>query len=357
MRGAVWAVVWAAACSGVPEPDLGTSELPAATPAPTPEPLRPGVELRDPARASPGQNLVVGDGTPGASWRGLDGAVLRSVTADPGHGAWVDAVPTTDGGVVALTETGVVLRVTGTSKPVWQNALGAHGDLHLLADGRVLTLARQERGLSTPDGPVRVIDHAVVVLSAAGQEIHRASLLDLLADRFPAERRRAWWKHQQQQPDPVDALQASSVELVTEPIPQLSPANVALVSVSALDLVALFDLEQSLLHWSWGGGVLERPLHATALADGHVLIVDAGTGRGHARVIEVDPRTGEEKWRLLAPAVAERASAQRLPNGNTLVTWASLGEVVEVTPMGELVWGWRLSPGDPPVGRVERVQP
>ncbi|MDO8599940.1 MAG: hypothetical protein Q7R44_00825, partial [bacterium] len=66
-----------------------------------------------------------------------------------------------------------------------------------------------------------------------------------------------------------------------------------------------------------------------------------------SRDIEIDPRTNKIVWqfnggvgvinqvRLFAPIVG---GAQRLPNGNTLITDGPKGHVFEVTPKGELVW-------------------
>ncbi len=36
--------------------------------------------------------------------------------------------------------------------------------------------------------------------------------------------------------------------------------------------------------------------------------------------------------------IVERGSAQRLPNGNTFMAIADVGELREVTPAGEIVW-------------------
>ena len=78
--------------------------------------------------------------------------------------------------------------------------------------------------------------------------------------------------------------------------------------------------------------------------------------RDYSRVLQFDPVTLEIKWKLtpkeLGHAIPTDASkfyspyvssAQRLPNGNTLVTEGSDGRVIEVTPEHEIVWEW-ISP-------------
>lgn len=78
--------------------------------------------------------------------------------------------------------------------------------------------------------------------------------------------------------------------------------------------------------------------------------------RDHSRVLEIDPVTLEIVWQytpkeagFVVPLDASRfyspfiSSAQRLPNGNTLITEGSDGRVFEVTRDHELVWEY-LSP-------------
>lgn len=78
--------------------------------------------------------------------------------------------------------------------------------------------------------------------------------------------------------------------------------------------------------------------------------------REYSRVLEFDPVTLELKWHytyfeaghlnrmgrynFFSPLIS---SAQRLPNGNTLITEGSNGRVLEVTPGHELVWEY-ISP-------------
>jgi len=51
--------------------------------------------------------------------------------------------------------------------------------------------------------------------------------------------------------------------------------------------------------------------------------------------IEIDPKTGKVVWSYPMPGQLVR-DANRLPNGNTLITGGT--EIVEVTPQGEIVW-------------------
>lgn len=78
--------------------------------------------------------------------------------------------------------------------------------------------------------------------------------------------------------------------------------------------------------------------------------------RDYSRVLEFNPITLDIVWKLtpkeLGHAIPTDASkfyspyvssAQRLPNGNTMVTEGSDGRIIEVTPDYEIVWEW-ISP-------------
>jgi hypothetical protein len=74
--------------------------------------------------------------------------------------------------------------------------------------------------------------------------------------------------------------------------------------------------------------------------------------RDYSRVIEIDPITLEIVWELDGVKLGGKSgffgkykfysshisSAQRLPNGNTLVTEGAEGRLFEVTPEFEIVW-------------------
>jgi len=75
--------------------------------------------------------------------------------------------------------------------------------------------------------------------------------------------------------------------------------------------------------------------------------------RDYSRVIEFDPRTLKVVWEHSAKQMGMRnkyqfysdyvGSAQRLPNGNTLITNGAVGQLQEVTPEHEIVWEY-ISP-------------
>jgi len=73
--------------------------------------------------------------------------------------------------------------------------------------------------------------------------------------------------------------------------------------------------------------------------------------RGYSRVLEIDPITCEILWQYGTSSGAENfyshfiSSAQRLPNGNTLITAGAYGHFFEVTHHKEVVWEFQNPKG------------
>jgi hypothetical protein len=65
-------------------------------------------------------------------------------------------------------------------------------------------------------------------------------------------------------------------------------------------------------------------------------------------VIEIDPVTLELVWSYAAPNFFSTniSGAQRLANGNTLITEGAPGRVFEVTAEREIVWEYMNPPGE-----------
>lgn len=137
-----------------------------------------------------------------------------------------------------------------------------------------------------------------------------------------------------------------------------------------LDAVLRFD-DAGGFDWQLGGRDSDFALepdarfahaHFSHAWDDRLLIFDNGPehdedGYGVSRVVELvvdrEARRVSVAWEYRHPRGAHTrflGDAQRLPGGNTLVSWGSLGRITEVTPDGEQVWGISLRM---PVGRVE----
>ena len=133
------------------------------------------------------------------------------------------------------------------------------------------------------------------------------------------------------------------------------PGNV-MISPRQLDTVYIIDRETKDIVWDYSGeyfgglsGQHEPYMIEKGLpGEGNVLIFDNGASPwkdlGHAGasyVLEVNPARKELEWvydKWLKFHSTYTSSAQRLPNGNTLICEAAARRVFEVTPECETVW-------------------
>jgi hypothetical protein len=125
----------------------------------------------------------------------------------------------------------------------------------------------------------------------------------------------------------------------------------------------LIDHKTGQIQWRWGNpcayGQGECPKyydnasqqlfgshHASFLENGNIQIFDNGSERpegNRSRVVEVDPKTNKIVWEYYSNDSTSfysyrQGAAQRLPNGNTLITSTQHGHLFEVTAKKEIVW-------------------
>lgn len=118
-----------------------------------------------------------------------------------------------------------------------------------------------------------------------------------------------------------------------------------LVSISFKDQIVILDKKKNAIVWNWGPGEIEFQHVPQMLANGNILIFDNGRSRNYSRVVEIDPVKKIILWEYKAAPpesfhTAGGGFAQRLPNGNTLITETNNGRVFEVNIKGETVWDW-----------------
>ncbi len=133
-------------------------------------------------------------------------------------------------------------------------------------------------------------------------------------------------------------------------VEETNDGNILLGYRSASTCV-LVERTSGKVKWRLGPEILAQQHHPHMLDNGHVLVFDNGSFRPsssvpYSRVIEVDPADGNRiVWEyhddppqnFYSPYMS---NAQRLWNGNTLISEGSFGRIFEVTPGGETVWDY-----------------
>lgn len=119
-------------------------------------------------------------------------------------------------------------------------------------------------------------------------------------------------------------------------------------SLRSVSAVIIISRETDDVIWHLDSTIVAQQHFASELADGSILIFDNGTFRHHesatySRVIQVCRASKRIVWEYRDPHPMTfftpfMGSAQRLENGNTLITEAAFGRIFEVTAEGEMVW-------------------
>ena len=132
-----------------------------------------------------------------------------------------------------------------------------------------------------------------------------------------------------------------------------------LISYRAVSTIQLVSRATGKVIWSYGGlWVLDQQHDATLLDNGDVLLFDDGQylrgAPSASKVLEIDPRTNKVVWSYSGYGVvgtdfysAITGGAQRLPNGDTLVTLGTKGQLMEITPDKTVVWDYRAGSDTP----------
>jgi arylsulfotransferase ASST len=217
----------------------------------------------------------------------------------------------------------------------------AHHDAHHLGGGRILYAALE--ALSPAEA-------SAVPGGLAGSEADGVVYADVLKE-VDGKGNLVWSWRAIEHLDPADyPLQPhywrEHWPLINSVYP-LSDGNV-LASLRSVSSVIVIERSSGKVIWRLGPDVLAQQHNATELPDGRFLIFDNGVFRDgvsvpFSRVIEVDPATKEIVWSYRdSPQEAFftpfMGSAQRLGNGNTLVTESAYGRIFEVTRDGAVCW-------------------
>jgi len=279
------------------------------------------------------------------------------------------------GDLVAIVKDRHIERVDWDSRLIWRTRVKAHHDLDVLPDGRILTLSQDFAEIVTPDGPVTIVDNAIVTLSAEGEVLKELWLTSLFGDRIPPDRLAAIGAadargegSDEKTTKLRDVFHANTVDVLRRDVPGLGRAGQVLISIRELDLVAVVDADEPAIVWEWGPGQLQRQHHPSVLPNGNLLIFDNGTMRKVTRVVEVSPTTREIVWQYRSsPPEAfyssTRGGAQWLPGDHFLITEANSGRAFEIDRDGRILWEFLNPDIDPWKGkrgalyRTERLTP
>ena len=273
----------------------------------------------------------------------------------------IQTLPTPESGAMHEIggSAGAMIELDVEGNTVWEHRdLAQHHDYQRLANGHTVYLAWAKIPLEVSkhirgghhheDDPdqmwgdvVREIDADGVMVKEWRSWEHLDFDLDIIC---PLESHKEW-------------THANSIDV--------TPDGDWLISFRLTSTVVIVDAETGAIKWRWGPQSvfpehdkkfgppeLSHQHDAQMLDNGNILVFDNGChrlrGPSWSRVVEVDPNNFEFKWTYAGPTILEFYSfmvsgAQRLANGNTLITEGATGRILEVTESHRPVWEY-ISP-------------
>jgi len=323
-----------------------------------PAPSRSGVTVYDESLASNGLNLYVSGDSPGAILMDMKGNVIHEWRFEfdgawPNHhmdrrdenasSYWFRAHLFENGDVLAIFTGLGLIKVDKDSNLLWKYAGSCHHDLHVNEDGSIYVLTRTEEIEPRHSAGFDIYADAITLLSADGKFIKRVPLFDAFWNSLYVGMLRA----------PVARVGTRTIDIfhsnrlvplegrLAGSLPAFGKGNV-LVSLRNLNALAVVDMENAEVVWTGSGPWLQQ--HCCSMLDnGHILLFDNQGNYGSSRIVEYDPVTQEIVWLYAGDEendfYSEKSgTAQRLPNGNTLIAETDFGRAFEVTPRGKIVW-------------------
>lgn len=334
-----------------------------------------GVTYRDAAQSCLGYSLYAVQALSRAELIDEDGRVVRRWSHQP-SACWERAELLPDGDLVVIgavpyawEDEGPDYRIADSARYVlrfdfngrlkWKRMLQAHHDIEQTPTGDLLLLTFERQNIPAVHAEVPTRVDQLTLLSPDGAVITSRSLFDAVLGRDDIFRLMPMKPSDLGGPLWVDLFHSNAVEWMrqvhlfgTHP---LYDSRHVLVCFRHQDRVAIFHWDRNEVVWAWGAGEISAPHDAQLLPSGNILLFDNGMARGWSRAVELDPRTNTIVWQWHADPpksfyTHSKGSAQRLPNGNTLLAESDAGRAFEVTPEGEVVWEF-ICPHQTPDGK------
>lgn len=338
-----------------------------------------GVISIDRDRAWPGYNLYCSRLAPEAFLLDLDGNIVNRWSYEQErYKVWDHAILLDNGDIIVLNKFLYIFQLDWNSNLIWEKKMAAHHDVAMAGDGTLFVIEFS----TMPHRDLLVRFAQVVHLTADGEELGRWSTYDRLDDLKHALDQTSFLDTtldtleargikpdsayaagariggimlgKRQRPEIkrriiYDYFHLNTITILPEtPLagrdPRFAAGNL-LLCLRNVNQLAVLNWDRGDVLWSWGEGVLEWPHHPTVLENGNFLVFDNGVDRTYSKVVELDPITNTVVWEYVADPPETfysptKGSAQRLPNGNTLICDGDRGRVFEVTREGEIVWDW-----------------
>lgn len=309
-----------------------------------------GVTKYDPNLSYKGINLYYTENKPGGHFFDMHGNILHTFVDKTGEKSnWQFIEPYSSDSFIVIVQRETIFMIDWDSNIKWRVVGPFHHDISIADNGDIYTLKNNNiiNFNFCFTKPIR--NDWLVILTKDGtlkKEISFAKMVSQNKDLLKAAKKREERRYDFGK-DSWDVFHTNSIEIIDRNIffknRKLFKKGDVLFCIRHQNLVGVIDIEAEKIIWSWGTHDLDFPHNASLLKNGNILIFDNGFHRQYSRVIELNPVTKKIEWEYKgSPSESffspTRGSAQRLPNGNTLIAESDKGHVFEITNDGKIVW-------------------
>ena len=308
-----------------------------------------GVTRYDKNVSCEGINIYCSENMPGGKILDMQGNVLYGFSDTREQKAnWKLIEPYRDSHFLVIIEDGPLFLIDYDSNIKWTRPGRFHHDVAVNDNGDIYGLVNKVSYSPRFSLTENILDNVLLVLTEDNRIKREISFARLIAKHrvlFAAARNEITRERYYGQA--WDIFHTNTIEIIKKDVflkdKRLFKTGNVLFCIRHLNIIGVIDIEKEEIVWHWGEGVLDYPHCPSLLENGNILIFDNGSHRKYSRIIELDPFRQVIEWEYKGtPAESfysnERGSAQRLPNGNTLITESDRGRVFEVTKKGEVAW-------------------
>jgi len=317
-----------------------------------------GVTIHKRDEAYEGLNLYVSGHGPEAILMDMSGQILHrwkrpfaEIWPDAKQHArqrsrwWRRAFLFPNGDLLAIFEGLGIIKLDRDSKLLWAQLNRAHHDLEVTSDGNIYVLTRKAHIVPAIDSERPILEDYVVLLDAAGVEQRKFSLLEAIQD---SEFDEIWRNAGAELNQKGDVFHTNTVRVLDDRLEGRHPAfkkGHLLVSMRIPDAIAIIDPDRERATWI-GKGAFKKQHDPEILENLNLLVFDNSDTGERSRVLELEVPSLKIVWKYEGTAESPfytelLGAAQRLPNGNTLITESEYGRAFEVNRNGEIVWEFR----------------